>query len=478
MTARRPLLKEDDKGVSAVLGAVLMFGLFVATLAMVQVQFVPVWAKEKEAALATNLANELAQINADMGRQVGNASAAAMTDPLTLGSEGFSFFSQAAQPATVQFAPTAGGLSIASNQITIQEQQGVDLSVLGEEWRTVGATTSVTSVQDIEHLRIRIVSDTGEKKPFSRGDYVNLEITDADGAYAGAYRGYIHNAKDDLLVRITKADRTDIYDQPFISDIITKDFDAVWLDTLDVSIPFEPILTAAKAPYSLTLTSFFAKALPAAVHADFSIVYDQVVGGTTQRVGGQGVVIPNYVRAGPGGALSVALPNQQLPEQTYTLEYGALLLDQPDGSAMVVPPTFDVVAGVTQVRIAWSLPGLGGQANSISGSDKASVTLAPAGSSLSLGALAPRLTFAIATTHPGLWASFWDGKLAMAGLSGNVTAQGAPCSTALHHYTICTTATTATLNIYGPTRDPASTANDLFLSYRVTDVNVHLKSSG
>ncbi|MFO1533306.1 MAG: NAD-dependent epimerase/dehydratase family protein, partial [Thermoplasmatota archaeon] len=93
-----------------------------------------------------------------------------------------------------------------------------------------------------------------------------------------------------------------------------------------------------------------------------------------------------------------------------------------------------------------------------------------------LDALAPRLTFTITTTHPTLWAAFWDTELYQAGLTGNV-ANGATCATGVQ-YSICNTASTATLNVYGPTTAVGSTVNDISFQLQTESLTIDLKATG
>ena len=465
-SGRSQRMRADEKGVSAVLGAVLMFGLLVAALAMIQVQFVPVWQAQKEANLSTTVSNQLAQLNADMGRQVGNASAAGISDPLTLAAPGFTFFSGNTDPGTVSFTPVADGITVSSNQLTIQQQGDVQYYGLGETWTPIAGGT-ITDIDNVLHLRLRI--DMGPA--YDDGDTATLTITDADGDFAGkAVVTFLEFPSEDALeVRTYNAANNELSSdaEAYFQQAA---FNFIYFDLLDSTLLFRDVIAASEPPFSITVSDV-------GLLADYTIVYDTSQGGGS-RVGGGGIVVDDYERSSPGGYLRVTRPNRELPQQTYTLEYGAILLDQADGSAMVVPPPFDVSVSGTQVLVTWSVPGPSGQANAISGSSQVNVNLSPVGTGNSVSGVAPRLTFTLVTEHPSLWAAFWDGRMVDASLTGNVAVQGAPCSAAQFHYTVCTTSGTATLNVYGSDMDPNSTLDDLFLTFKETDVNVELRASG
>ena len=466
-------LARRDEGVSTVLGAVLVFALFIITLVTIQTQFVPVWQKQRESGLMDNVAQQFGALKAGLDQQVGNVTLVPVSTAMPLkADEGFAFFSQASLPGTVTFSPaaTGQGIAVSSSQLTIQQQNGFDLWGLSETWTT--ATGSIAGITDIEHLRLRVVDPENQA-----GGDMSFTLTDANGKCAGKLQIAIFTSGSDRTIE----DRVFGPQSPLAATcsatpITIRDTDAkkqtspayYYLDAFDRDLQFTAVLAAATYPVTAALVQN-------TLSGDYTMVYDSLTGG--QHVGGTGLVVPNYAKTTAAGTLKVTKTNQQFPEQTYTLEYGALILDQPDGSAMVVAPQFQATATAVQTAIGWSVPALVGSPNAITGSSSATITSTP-GARTFLTALAPRLTFTINTVHPALWSSFWDAQLVAAGLTGNVAAAGAACTGATVQYSICTTASTATLNVFGPTAAPASTANDLFLNFQSADLGVTLLATG
>jgi len=477
----------EDSGVSTVLGAVLMFGLFVITLVTVQVQFVPVWQHEREAGLMHDVMTQVGALKSGMDRQVGNQTNVPVTQAIPLKAPGgLGFFREKDLAGQLSFAPAAAGagLSLSANQLMIQSQNGVNLYGLSEQWTTISGGT-IGSVTAVRHLRIRVidpacVASTTCQDPST----VSLAMTDANGNCAG---------RIDIVDSVAGSDRT-IQARIFgprstpaatcaPQPITIHDTDAkkqtnppyYYLDAFDPELQFRAVLAAAVYPLSLTFTTV-------GIQGDYTMVYDSLSGGS--GVGGSGQLVQPYARTNPSGHIEVRKLNNRYPGQTYTLEYGAVILEQADGCGMVMPPQFSISSSTTQTSLAWSVPTLAGAGNSIQGAGTATVTSTPGERSFLL-ASAPRLNFTLTTEHAYQWAQFWDQTLSAAGLTGNVALAGtacepgtSTCSTAALQYTICMSPTRATLNLYGPTTAPASTLHDIFLSFQQEPLAIELKATG
>lgn len=471
--------RRDDEGVSTVLGAILMFALLVITLITVQVKFVPVWDKQREQDTMLEVSKQVNILKADLDRLAANQTASGTANQITLSkAQGFTFF-QTSNPAvaSLTFTPASSGqgLALSSNQLTIMQANGVQLYGLGEEWTAISATTPISSIVNIEHLRLRLVDPED-----TNSGLLTLTLT-SGGNCAGRLQiqVFVEAGSDRTIEDRVYGPTSPPSASCNATPITIRDTDAkkqtdppfYYLDAFDPELHFASVLAAAAYPVTATLTQ-------SVVVGDYTMVYDIASGGGTTRVGGSGLVIPNYSATFPTGTLSVAHPNQRAVPQTYTMEYGAVILQQSDGAVMTVPPAFTVSTGATQASIAWSFPSLVGANAAINSPGGGTVLGSPPSSRTAYQAFAPRLGFTISTAQPALWVDFWTQTLQAAGFMGSVATQGAACTTATVQFSICSTATSATLNVYGPTATPGSTANDLYFTFQQAAVPIALRPSG
>lgn len=449
-----------DEGLSSVLGAILLVGLLVSTLATVQVQYVPVWDEKREGRLMDQLSDELARLQADLGRQVANRTTAPLGAPLTLAPpDGFALFTSSTGPGTAAFAPAAAGagMSFASPRLTLLGQDGANLYMLNEAWDPIAAAESVPDVASVEHLRIRVA----DPEALADGRALTLTLLDDGGAYAGKLVVLNRDAGSEysLVVRVYSAGSATV---PITQSTdgwkkTATDQGHYYVDALEPALGFSAVLAAAGKPMTLSWTTDMATAAAALVHTD----------ATTGHVGASGLQVPNFVHSADGGRLVVERENQRFPAQRYILEYGALLLEQPDGAAMAAPPAFAVASANGLTTVSWAVPELVGAPATVGGSRSARVAAVPLGPRVDLQAFAPQLTFTLATEHPAVWAAYFDEALRDAGLGA-----------AAGHYAVTAGAGTVTLRLFGLTPDPASMADDLALRYQDATLSLALLPTG
>jgi hypothetical protein len=337
----------------------------------------------------------------------------------------------------------------------------------------VGA--SLSSIAAIDHLRVRVLN------PGTTTGTMTILFVDSSSVYQAKIvmvdtgtGGNGNNLETQIYGPASSTTPITVIETFFAQGGCGCAYPYYYLDALDQALQFTSVLQALNYP----VTSTFSQT--GGLTGDYAVVYDKDNGaGGITRVGGQGLVVPNYSTVVPAGTVSMSKSNAQMPSQTFTLEYGAVILDQSDGSVMAVPPPFAVSTTAAQTHVFWSLPSLVGQSNRVGGTDQAAVVLMPTGGGVTLEALAPRLTFAIPTSHPAIWAAFWNQQMVGAGLAGDLAAAGAACTASTTvQYSICTTASSATLNLYGPTTLPSSLSNDVFLTYRQSGVDINIQPAG
>ncbi|MEA3165321.1 MAG: hypothetical protein QOJ26_165, partial [Thermoplasmata archaeon] len=182
-----PRRRPDEPAVSSVLGAILVFGLLIMTLVTVQVNFVPVWDKQRERDQSLRVTQQMGTIKADLERIAANQTGTALSEPITLTRErGFSFFGATVLPGTARYTPTSTGAGMtlaSSNPVAIQSASGQSLYGLSEDWSWTGS--SIASILDIAHLRLRIPNPQG--LPTGGGSLV-LTVLDASANCVGEIR--------------------------------------------------------------------------------------------------------------------------------------------------------------------------------------------------------------------------------------------------------------------------------------------------
>ncbi|MFO1533505.1 MAG: hypothetical protein ABR562_07420, partial [Thermoplasmatota archaeon] len=286
MKANRFAARED--GVSNVLGAILVFGLFVVTLVTIQTQFVPVWQKQREGALMEDVARQMGAIKSGLDRQVGNQTQVPISEPLSMrAAEGFALFQEHDRPGTLTFGPagTGAGLAVSSNQLTIVQKNGQDLYGLAEQWVTV-AGGSISSITDVVHLRTRVTDPEN-----TNAGTMTVLFTDANGKCGGRLVTEVFVSGSDRTIE----DRVYGPTQPAsgscnATPITIRDTDAkkqtnpayYYVDAFDPELLFRSVLAALTFPATVTFTTV-------TLAGDYNMVYDTVTGGN--NVGGTGLVI-------------------------------------------------------------------------------------------------------------------------------------------------------------------------------------------
>lgn len=465
--------RDSEPAVSSVLGAILVFGLLVVTLVTIQVKFVPVWDRDREAEHMQAVGNQFGQLKSDLDRMADNRTVVPISDPLTLEpAGGFRFFRGARLPGDLSLEPAAAGtgLRLSTNQARLLSENGQSLFVGSESWTAFVTGDTLNNVGQVQNLRLRISTPAD----WNTGDSVTMTVTNATGAYAGklvvtninrgvASGGPTYSFRFETFAASSTTIPVSIREVSFSKEN-PPPYQYFNLLDEDISL-FKQVLAGAQAPATLTMTRFN-------MDASWTAAYTAVnpSGGSTQ-VGTSGTLVPDFNRRLLSGSLTMASNNQHFVEQSYTLEHGAVILSQPDGDVMFVAPSMsaNVVAGIADVR--WVLPAIQGSATTISGPTSASVTAQPGGSS-SFVATMPCLHVELTTRHGAVWAQYWTTLFQEAGLSYGT------------EFKVASNETRASMTLFGltdpgdlgdPDPDPCdgtSTVDDIAINFRGAQVHL------
>lgn len=457
----------DSNGVSSVIGAILVTAIVFSLLLTVQLNFVPVWEKQAERAHRVTLERQLATLKSEFDHQAANRTAQTITVPLTIGRESTGIFHTGSSNRRVSFNTTGHGFEVNSNRMLILMSNGVSVAGLNPVWQNIPASGTLTNVQSVESLRIRI---TPMDDDFV-GKNVNLTVTDANGALVGFFVVTATMSQNDYVISFAsyQAPGTKLAEAANAQDKQTE-YENYYVDTLAGGLLFDQVLAAAQGPFTIGLTK------SAGVVAAYTISYTQAVPGGSVLVGNQGILREPYESTFNGGALVFEASSSHFPAQTYSLENGAIVLAQEEGAVFKVEPTFNVRRSGNIVSVGLSIPALSSDAASLTGVGNILVT-ATAAQVQNVRAQAPRLELNIETAYPDLWAGFFRQKLEEASLSSG---------TSPPQFTVCVRGGTlpacagvgtadVELRVFGVTSDPLSSAYDMTVEISQAVISVKME---
>jgi hypothetical protein len=449
---RRP----DERAVSTVLGAILLFGLLVVTFATLRATFVPKWENDREAEQMLVAQDELASFKSSLDRLVANQTTSSISTNLDLGAPHTTFLGTFGASGSVSFAPGAAGPNVTADLFQVLLQNGNAVST--ESWTSVVNTVPITNVGAVESLRLRftVAEDTLHKNK----DSVQMQVKDAAGAVLGTFVVAINcdqdcDADDNIFVNIESDDAGGnvLYNQGYAvsSPANPKASATYWVDVLDPNYRFGQLLAGAPTPFGITLTDD-------GLSAQYAITYTQITPqGNVIIAGGAPQGIP-LTASFLGGRLAFDSANQYYPVQNIVMEGGAIILDQPgSGQTFLTPPDFRVTPLGTTVSISMSAQALTGGQQQLGG--EANVQLqAHVVSVSSFAGQAPHLAFNFTTAYPTLYRTYFEGAMKSAGLlsSGCAGTGNRPaCNYATHQGT-----NWLQLDVYGYTNSAADDASD------------------
>lgn len=443
----------DQEGVSAVVGAILVIGLIVAITVSVRVNYVPIWAEDREAEHARSILNQLGALKSEIDREVDNRTTIAFSNPLDMGVSASNALGAPKIPDRIALEGPARAVYLGAPQFVLIEEDGETLEAFSETWSSITATADLEDVFDVSSLRLRVT----EIKKANTGDDVTITVYDAGGAFAGDFKFSIIDAggADFLLYSTVRAaDGSTIIDNP-LSQHNNAVLSPYWVDVTDASYRFDQVIDAADAPLTLRLTEN-------GLDADFSATYSIYANGQIITAGG-GLTVPYFSRMHSGPSLVYTNANQYFVPQEMVYEHGAIILDQDDAQTMRVEPTFTagLVGNVTNLLIV--VPTLSGTDQVVTGEGPATVYTTPHDRRSYIGR-APMFTMTVETAFPSVWAGFWTQK--MLAIPGFVA--GA-------HFLVSYTEGSASLQVYGTDPDAGSSDNDLYLTIRQATIQTQLR---
>ncbi|MBI2076997.1 MAG: hypothetical protein HYT80_01315 [Euryarchaeota archaeon] len=456
--SRHPFRAQED-GVSVVVGGILILGLLVATLVTIEVDYVPIWQKDREAAHMRLVEAQLAALKSEVDRQIDNRTSVPIANPVSLAATSTNIFDRNTPPGVFQFVPGNRLVALSAPKLLVQAENGTSHIGLSETWTGISGAVNVENVAATYSLRLRLTSLNQNHA----GDAVTITATDKNNAFAGDLRLLVSTAgANDWRINIRTRDATStvLVDNAlfFANDQSQAPY---WVDALRSDYRFDKVLASALAPIRLTfaVANVDSGASNLDITADYAATYLQ--SGTQVVVGSSGVERTDYLATYLGGLLDYRATNNRFPSQEFRIEHGGLLLAQADGATFRVNPGFHAsLAGSTTV-VTITVPTLTGAQASFQGAGTA-VAYTNTVSTGRLTGQANRLVYRVDTEHPSLWTTLWNDELAA--LAGYASPT---------NYETAVTATTATLTLHGLNADPNQ--YDLYLTFRQANIEVDVK---
>lgn len=462
---------QDEAGVSTVLGAVLMFGLLVLTLATIQVEFVPVWDEDREARHMDEVLGQLSQLASDVDRQVQNDTTVSLAETVRLDrAAGFRFFSTSGMPGVLSFEAAAAstGVALTSPRLTVFEMNGDQLVALVDQGSWTPLDNDEDTYADVVNVRVLRVQIPWPADPNECDtDLVAiLHVYDVNDAELAKVVFTCHDSSSERSINtaVYHRDSTGVGFGLVSGDteaiFQNADADYFFIDVMRGELLFGPVLASMTGPLTFDMEDL-------GLAASYVLVYDDSSGGT---IGGGGTLVGREISPYPdtptlydGGRLVFSANNQHYVNQQYVFEHGALLRIQSDGAAIVVPPRLEISPTTTATHVEWDLPSLQGAEQALAGATIATVSSDRSGPGLSMLAGAAELTFDIPTAYPAAWEAFLARELLESGLASG-------------EYTLSSDTDSVSLTIEGTDADPD--VDDILLEFAQADIELDFTASG
>ncbi|MDD5502697.1 MAG: hypothetical protein PHH26_04440, partial [Candidatus Thermoplasmatota archaeon] len=375
-------------------------------IVVLRLEYVPVYMQGVESSHMEDVSETMSWIKSAVDVQtLKGTSGQSVSTSMKLGSPGMSFFGVPGVSGTLSFLPNTFRTDVNASLMLVIEENGTYYGDASETWMNIGS--SFYNINSISSFRINVSQITKSHV----GDSVNTQLYDAYGNPAGSVLVYIYRDTPDyyINVRTTSPQGAILYDQPIVIYHQTNPADNYIIDLMDSSYRFDRTIRAAIKPLSTVITESGLSATCAISYVTYS------PGGIGTEVGG-GMNVTNYHSSFYSGDIKYVSGNNYYVGQSYDYSGGALLVNQTDGTAMLLPPpvSFSKSGNLTVVSMVAS--GLTGDASTISGTGQQTVKTTFLSDSIMRGRTT-NLTLVFYTPYPSLWADYIREQLNAIGLN-------------------------------------------------------------
>lgn len=506
----------DDRGVSVMVGAMLLFAMLAMAFVIVQSSYQPVWEKEAETRHMTEVQKEWGSLQSSLSRQATGAGALSHAIPLKPPKRDFLPDSQTAH--TISFTPGENPIEVLIPRLAqpipfgaLPPSPGAGIEVWEEITKESGDCGIKEVPGTIWNLRLRI--DELGSKDFNA---ISVYATEPSGSRASFVVKEFSEPPNKRVQYEVQDGATTVYTNPGAFHI-SSDVNPYWVNLLEPEYQFEKFFRRHATGGGFTLYACPGKfaSLEDALDgppdeppkcegkAEDAMAIPGCWGPLTGSVtvsGGSTTDDDECVddfekcmfsapieiclhpdppdpddcdRLTGGGTLRYHGENYQFVEQEYILENGLYVLQQRDGWVTKIAPRFAAEQDADKpwrTIVSIDIPLLVGPPTMIGGPEVATVNLVPVDSYLTNG-LTDRFEIIVTSSYPQAWAEAWERTLEDAGLVD-------PTKPAMFSILVNEEAGTAKLTLEGttvePSPDPDDVTYDIGLTLRIVAIQVEL----
>jgi hypothetical protein len=408
----KPRKFRDERAVSNVIGSILVVSLATISLVTVRFNYVPVWENQNEAEYTQQLEAGLLALLGGM-QSLGANETATFGVPIALKQTKSSWMSGPKVPALADFGIASADVQLTAPTLRVHFQNGVVVPSLPETWTAAGSGTRLFSeIESLGDLRLRFHNITGKTNDQS----TILQLRGNANQLLGTFTVYTQKASDGtffIFRQSLDANNNVLYDQGDQYKLKGKQvIETYWVDALSPEFRFMNVVGVADRPFSLSISDD-------GLQAQYMISYTTNAAGLPQIIGGGGKTVPSFQETTRGSSFRLATRNQYYPDQLYTIENGALIVEQEGrGAVFLVPPQFQIVTGGSALVVSMTSFGVTGKSVGLGSTSNMFVRGTLKDTTMEIGS-APQFQLQVATQYPQLYTAFWQESLLAAGLTSS-----------------------------------------------------------
>lgn len=388
--------RPDDAAVSAVIGAVLVFGLFSSAFVIWSFTTLPVWIADNEYARNEEAVSSFSSLRNGLGLLAAENSAGPITASFPLSAD---------EVPLLQPAPSVGQISYDSGfswsaSFTSPTSYMVDGVVDGMP----GTSANGGSESNVANLQVLDIAYTG-------GAGTSLTITATDGNGDAVTGTLAVTAGGNCSTNsLTFTATSDFTSSSRVSADCVGSLTDYRFNPLDSQHGFANQLNRLAGTFTLDFTT--------STTSTYDAVY--VDGNGVTQVTGSGTVCGGTEcdRSITGGRIIFDPISLHAIDQTLVWEGGTIIREQGDGQTIISAPDFDLVVDGTTGHLRWTVIELGGT-GALGGNGNADVVLTFTGVDERLVGTNSDGTIVIQSTYSEAWANYLDSQALVAGATAN-----------------------------------------------------------
>ncbi len=359
-------LKNDRSAVVGIVTAILLVSLLFTVLVVINLEFVPKWAEDKEAEHMEQVSNQFSQMAHTIQKQATFQSDESISSPIKLGSEPLWFFTSAPSWGSLSIIPDSFNFSVDSKNVLIKYQNGTDYTGIGQ-----GETKSLppggASESNVTKTSYFVLNVTSAKLEQDDTATIRLFVNNSNGNVGQVFQNLTRGAKN--ITRITAnlcvmdKNGNKLFDQVIGSNLDAFSAGGIGNITnyrtnlLNPDYRFTEILAVASPPYNIAVTL----SVPAGstASAKYTIAYEKYssTGGGEEEDVGAGGVVGNINDSYQCGTLKYSSDNSYFVDQDYTFDGSGAVIHQEilgkKGNIFFQPPSISITktsAGKTRME--------------------------------------------------------------------------------------------------------------------------------